>query len=205
MSTTDSRALRDLTAQPNPYTDADPLVVRDHPWLENRIVLIIAAVVALMALAPLVVRAASGLDPAFNGQAKLALFIGLPLAAVIALYPLLLASRVKVRVGASTLTREIAARRGTSKSIALASIRGGIYASHVRYRRDTGKELVLFLPDREIIWIADGLQGDDVARVAQALSSCGIREYVEPITSEKLQSLVTRARRMTEDGDQTSG
>ena len=187
-------AIRELPAEPNPYTDADPLVVRDHPWKENRAALILAIVVLAIPVALVIARAAQGKQPLLDGSSILALSIGVPLAALIAAFPVIISSRAKVTLGASQLTRAVAARRGPTKTIDLTSIRGGIYASKIRYRREYGKELVLFLADREILWIADGIAADDVERLARALSSCGIKEYTEPISNEKLQQLVRRAR-----------
>ena len=187
-------AIRELPVEPNPYTDDAPLVVRDHPWRENRAAVALAVFVLLIPIVLIVVRAAQGAKPLIDGKTTLALAIGVPLAALIAAFPVIISSGARVTLGATTLTRAVAARRGPTKTVPLADVRGGIYASKVRYRRELGKELVLFLNDREILWIADGIDAADVSRLAQALSSYGIKEYTEPISNEKLQQLIRRAR-----------
>lgn len=187
-------AVRALPAEPNPYTDDAPLVVRDHPWRENRAVLVLALVVLAIPLVFVITRAARGTDPLIDGTTTLALAIGLPLSVLVAAFPVIISSRAKVTLGSSSITRAVASGRGATRTIALDDVRGGIYASKVRYRREEGKELVLFLADSSILWIADGIGAEDVERLAHALSSHGIREYVEPITNEKLQQLIRRAR-----------
>lgn len=155
----------------------------------------IAAVVALAPLIWVLGRLIAQASPVVTDEVLLALLIGVPLGAVIALFPLLLASGARLTLGSTTLTRKLRSGRGPTKTIQLADIRAGIFASRVRYRRETGKELVLFLADSEILWIADGIQGGDVEKVANALAAYGIREYAEPITNQQLAALVRKARR----------
>ena len=195
MTASEEPRLKALPAQPNPYTDSSPLVVRDHPLRDNRGPVLAGAIVAAAPVIWLVVRAVTGAEPLLPGELVLALAIGVPLGALMALFPLLLGSGAQVTVGDTRLTRKVSARRGPTKSVALNDIRSGIYASQVRYRRDVGKELVLFLPESEVLWIADGIAADDVERIAQALSSYGIKEYAEPIGNQQLQALIRKARR----------
>jgi hypothetical protein len=184
-----------LGPQPNPYTDDAPLRVHDHPWRENRVIVLIAALVAAAPLVWLLVRVLGGAEPVVHDELLLALLIGEPLALVIALFPVLVSSGAHLTLGATTLTRKLRAGRGTTKTVRLADIRAGIYASKVRYRREYGKELVLFLAGGEILWIADGLEPEDVAKVAAALSTYNVRAYGEPITNQQLAALVRKARR----------
>lgn len=195
MSTSDPMPQNRLPQQPNPYTDEAPLRVTDHPLRANRSIVLIGAVVALAPVIWLLVRLLGGAAPVISGDLGLALAIGVPLGLVIALFPLLVASGARVTLGATSLTRRLRSARGTTKTIRLDDIRTGIHASNVRYRRSTGQELVLFLDGGEILWIAEGIEPDDVARIARALSAYGVREYAEPITNQQLAALVRKARR----------
>ena len=203
MTASETAAASPLQPQPNPYTDDAPLEVRDHPWRENRVIVAIAVLVAILPLVWLIVRFVGGADPVLTDELTLALIIAEPLAIVIVLFPVLVSSGARLTLGASTLTRRLRRNRGATKTVRLDDIRAGIYASKVRYRREYGKELVLFLDDGGIVWIADGIAGDDVAKVAAALSTYGIREYAEPITNQKLAALVRKARRA--DGEAGAG
>lgn len=202
MNAPTGQALRDLPPEPNPYTDDDPLVVRDHPWRDNRPLLVAAGIVMLAPLLWLAIRTASGASPVWTSRLTIAVAMGVPLGVAMAFFPILLSSGAKVILGGTYLTRVVKGRRGQTKSVRLVDLRGGILASRVRYRRDSGKELVLFLPDAEIVWIADGISSADIERVARALSTHGVREYAEPIDTTKLRALVQKARR---GGAQGSG
>lgn len=184
-----------LAAQPNPYTDAAPLRARDHPWRQNRPLVVVAALVAAAPLLWVAGRWLAGTRPVLEGEVLTALLVGLPLAAVIAAFPVLLSSRARVVLGATTLTRSLRPGRGETRTIRLADVRAGIYASRVRYRRELGRELVLFLGGGRILWIADGIEPADVTRIAAALSGYGVREYDRPVTNEQLAALVQKARR----------
>lgn len=181
--------------QPNPHTDEQPLVVRDHPMRENiRSVLAGGAVIA----APLIwllVRLLSNQRPILTAQLILALVIAVPLGLLMIFFPLVISSGARVTLGGTRLTREVRESRGGGKTVLLNEIRGGIYASQVQYQRDTGAELVLFAPENEVIWIADGIAPADVGRIARALSTYGIKEYADPIGNEQLQALIRKARR----------
>lgn len=187
--------LRALPQTANPYTDAEPLRVRDHPLRENPAVLAIAAAVGLAPVLWLLVRLLSGARPVVTGELVLALSIGVPLAGAIALFPVLLGSGARITLGATTLRRELRRTRGETKTMSLRDIRAGIYASKVRYRRELSKELVLFGDDGEILWIADGIAPDDVQQIAHALATYGVREYDGAITNDQLAALVRKARR----------
>lgn len=194
---TDSAAghLRPLPQNANPYTDDEPLRVRDHPLQENPAALVIAAAVGLAPVLWLLVRLLSGARPVMTGELVLALSIGVPLAGAIALFPALLGSGARITLGASELRRELRRTRGETKTMPLSDIRGGIYASKVRHRRELSKELILFGDDGQILWIADGIAPDDVQQIAHALATYGVREYDGAITNDQLAALVRKARR----------
>lgn len=195
MSETPGPVLRALDAQPNPYTDERPLVVRDHPMRENSATVATGAVVLAAPLIWALVRLLADQRPVLTGQVILALALAVPLGLLMILFPVVIGSGARVTLGGTTLTRKVRESRGATKTVRLADIRGGIYASRVRYRRSGGAELVLFLPDNEVVWIADGISAGDIGRIAQALSGYGIKEYADPITNEQLQTLIRKARR----------
>lgn len=195
MTDSQSSALQDLPAQPNPYTDERPLVVRDHPMRENSATVAAGAVVLAAPLIWVLVRLLTDQRPVLTGQLILALLIAVPLGLLMILFPVVIGSGARVTLGGTTLTRRVRESRGATKTAALTDIRGGVYASRVRYRRGTGAELVLFLPENEVVWIADCISPGDVARMARALSTYGIKEYADPITNDQLQALIRKARR----------
>ncbi|WP_106848242.1 hypothetical protein [Blastococcus sp. Marseille-P5729] len=195
MTESQSSVLQDLPAQPNPYTDERPLVVRDHPMRENSATVATGAVVLAAPLIWVLVRLLTDQRPVLTSQLILALVLAVPLGVLMVCFPLVISSGTWVTVGSTRLTRGVKRSRGATKTVALTDIRGGVYASRVRYRRGTGAELVLFLPENEVVWIADGIAPGDVARIARASSTYGIKEYADPITNDQLQALIRKARR----------
>ncbi|WP_134324457.1 hypothetical protein [Cumulibacter soli] len=182
------------SASSNPYTDAAPLHVTEHPWRANRSLLVLALIVAVAPLVWLLGRLLLGASPLVPAPLVVALAVGEPLGVLIAVFPLLLASGISVTLGADSLTRKI--RRGMTRTIRLDDIRAGIYASNVGYRVDGGAELILFLGGEDVLWIADGIEPDDIRLLAEALADRGIQQYDEHITTEQLAALVRKARRV---------
>lgn len=195
MSTPNPPRLSDLPVVANPHTDQDPLVVRDHPFADNPVGVVLAVLAIIGPLIAVVVRAIRELDPVLDGATQTALWIGIPLGLLLLWFLRRLSSRTVVRVGGSSLTR--ARRRPTAeeRTVSLDEIRGGLLATAVRYFRGrAGTELILFLTDGSALWVAGGLRDADIRRIADALSDRGIKEYADPTTSAQLLALVKALR-----------
>ena len=181
----------------NPYTEQHPLVATDHPFRTNRAMLVTGAIVLAMALAYVVARVIRGERPVFGGGAVLMICLAVGIAAVLVWYAWRLSSGVRVTLTGREVRRQV--RRGgpeANKTLAIDDIRLGLLATDVRYaKKRRGAELVLFGPGREILWLADGLEADDVHEIARALSARGIRRHEAPISNDQLRITVRKLRR----------
>lgn len=196
MSTPQQPRLSDLPVVPNPHTERDPLVVRDHPYVENPVGVAFAALAILGPLVAVAVRTFRSLDPVLDGPTLTALWIGIPLGLLTLWFVGWLSTGTVVSVDDSTLRRRRRRPVADERVVPIADIRGGLLASAVRYSRGrTGSELILFLTDGTALGLAGGISDGDMRRVADALSSRGIKEYQDPTTTTALLSLVKALQR----------
>lgn len=193
-----------LPVSDNPYTEQRPLVATDHPFRANRAMLVTGAIVLAMAAAYVIARVMRGAEPVFGGGAVLMICLAVGIAAVLAWYAWRLSSGVRVTLTDTEVRRQV--RRGgpdANKTLAIDDIRLGLLATDVRYaKKRRGAELVLFGPAREILWLADGLEADDVHEIARALSDRGIRRHDATISNDQLRVTVRKLRREQSGNDE---
>ena len=160
----------------NPYTDESPLVVRNRPWRDNLLITLLSIVLIVGTSAYLIWALVT--DTPTRGWARLLAVIGIPLGLILLWFMFRLGTGAVVALGDETISRVVRRPEAHTASYRVRDIRGGVYASRVKYSALSrpGAELVLFISNGRVLWLADGISPHDIGRIATALSSYHINE-----------------------------
>ena len=175
---------------PNPYTDEAPLVVRNRPWRDNLIITLLG-VAFLVGTSAYLIWSLTADEPSHAAAGLLAV-IGIPLGALLLWFMFRLGTGAVVALGDETISRVVRRPEAHTASYRVRDITGGIYAANVKYSALSrpGAELVLFVPDGRLLWLADGISARDIGKIATALSSHHIHEIPGEVRNRTLRMVM---------------